>query len=283
MNSVIFKFDGISSEIEKRLCTFHNWLKSKYITTQPITVIFTNEIFYVNNSKEDVFVLEEKRTIYYSLNDIEAYKYPVNYYSKSISAEENMLLTILYDVCRELAIFYIGDKQHVKYGEVLKLYQHGYEIKILQQMMLYQYYFLSYCEHTDATEQLKVSFTRDIEIELKDTLKKCIEYIKLHFNIITPLEIKISSTEFDFAGQFSEPSSPFDKSVIKVTTKDYHKRIKQLGSYDAQLNICRILLHEIIHYQFWVESKWIFDIEEEENEVSKLEDKHIDQFIDEFM
>lgn len=283
MKSVIFEYDNITHQLETMLRLFHNWLKDQYITTKPVKITFTNDTLYANGCIEDTVVLKESRKIIYSLNDIEDYRQPESYYSKSVSAEDNVLLTVLYDICRELALFFIADKRQQSYGAVLKSHKDDQTVTFLQQKMMYQYYFLKY-KPTPITENtIAVSYTRQVDKHLKKTLQLCTQYIKGQFNFPMPVDIKISAKEYDFAGQYSAPHSPFDKAIIKVTAKDYPYLVEQLGHYDAELNICRILLHEVLHYQLWIDSKWFINVEEEEKVVEELEDKHINLFIDEYM
>lgn len=280
MNPVIFKYDNITQQIETMLRSFHGWLKDYYITTQPVLVTFTNDTLYVNDCVEDTIVFEDSHKILYSLNDIEDYRLPESYYSKSITADDNVLLTVLYDICRELAIFYIADRRQQKYGEIVQSGSDEQTIAFLQQMMMYQYYFLNYKPTESA---IMISYTRQVDKSLKKTLKLCTQYIKEQFDFPMPVDIKISTTDYDFAGQFSAPHSPFDKALIKVTAKDFQYLLAELGHYDAELNICRILLHEVLHYQIWVESQWFIDVEAEEQQVEELEEKHINLFIDRYM
>lgn len=280
MNPVIFKYDNITQQIETMLRSFHRWLKDYYITTKPVLVTCTNDTLYVNDCVEDTIVFEDSHKILYSLNDIEDYRLPESYYSKSITADDNVVLTVLYDICRELAIFYIADRRQQKYGEIVQSGSDEQTIAFLQQMMMYQYYFLNY-KPTEST--ITISYTRQVDKSLKKTLKLCTQYIKEQFDFPMPVDIKISTTDYDFAGQFSAPHSPFDKALIKVTAKDFQYLLAELGRYDAELNICRILLHEVLHYQIWVESQWFIDVEAEEQQVEELEEKHINLFIDRYM
>lgn len=280
MNPVIFKYDNITQQIETMLRSFHSWLKDYYITTKPVLVTCTNDTLYVNDCVEDTIVFEDSHKILYSLNDIEDYRLPENYYSKSITADDNVVLTVLYDICRELAIFYIADRRQQKYGEIVQSGSDEQTIAFLQQMMMYQYYFLNYKPTESA---ITISYTRQVDKSLKKTLKLCTQYIKEQFDFPMPVDIKISTTDYDFAGQFSAPHSPFDKALIKVTAKDFQYLLAELGRYDAELNICRILLHEVLHYQIWVESQWFIDVEAEEQQVEELEEKHINLFIDRYM
>lgn len=280
MNTVIFKYDNITQQLETMLRSYHRWLKDYYITTKTVLITFTNDTFYVNDCVEDTIVFEESHKILYSLNDIENYRQPENYYSKCISGDDNVLLTVLYDICRALAIFYIADQRQQNYSEIVQSESDEQTIVFLQQMMMYQYYFLKY-KPTESTPT--ISYSRQIDKSLKKTLQLCLQYIKEQFACPMPVDIKISTTEYDFAGQFSAPHSPFDKALIKVTTKDFQYLLAELGRYDAELNICRILLHEIIHYQIWVESIWFIDVEAEEKRVEELEDKHINLFIERYM
>lgn len=280
MNPVIFKYDNITQQIETMLRSFHSWLKDYYITTKPVLVTFTKDTLYVNDCVEDTIVFEDSHKILYSLNDIEDYRLPESYYSKSITADDNVVLTVLYDICRELAIFYIADRRQQKYGEIVQSGSDEQTIAFLQQMMMYQYYFLNYKPTESA---ITISYTRQVDKSLKKTLKLCTQYIKEQFDFPMPVDIKISTTDYDFAGQFSAPHSPFDKALIKVTAKDFQYLLGELGRYDAELNICRILLHEVLHYQIWVESQWFIDVEAEEQQVEELEEKHINLFIDRYM
>lgn len=280
MNPVIFKYDNITQQIETMLRSFHSWLKDYYITTKPVLVTFTKDTLYVNDCVEDTIVFEDSHKILYSLNDIEDYRLPESYYSKSITADDNVVLTILYDICRELAIFYIAARRQQNYGEIVQSGSDEQTIAFLQQMMMYQYYFLNY-QPTEST--ITISYTRQVDKSLKKTLKLCTQYIKEQFDFPMPVDIKISTTDYDFAGQFSAPHSPFDKALIKVTAKDFQYLLGELGRYDAELNICRILLHEVLHYQIWVESQWFIDVEAEEQRVEELEEKHINLFIDRYM
>ncbi|MDU9418916.1 hypothetical protein RCL10_10450 [Staphylococcus lloydii] len=280
MNPVIFKYDNITQQIETMLRSFHSWLKDYYITTKPVLVTFTNDTLYVNDCVEDTIVFEDSHKILYSLNDIEDYRHPESYYSKSITADDNVVLTVLYDICRELAIFYSADRRQQKYGEIVQSGSDEQTIAFLQQMMMYQYYFLNYKPTESA---ITISYTRQVDKSLKKTLKLCTQYIKEQFDFPMPVDIKISTTDYDFAGQFSAPHSPFDKALIKVTAKDFQYLLAELGRYDAELNICRILLHEVLHYQIWVESQWFIDVEAEEQQVEELEEKHINLFIDRYM
>ncbi|MBF7019725.1 hypothetical protein ISO99_07345 [Staphylococcus sp. 18_1_E_LY] len=280
MNPVIFKYDNITQQIETMLRSFHSWLKDYYITTKPVLVTFTKDTLYVNDCVEDTIVFEDSHKILYSLNDIEDYRLPESYYSKSITADDNVVLTVLYDICRELAIFYIADRRQQNYGEIVQFDRDEQTIAFLQQMMMYQYYFLNYKPTESA---ITISYTRQVDKSLKKTLKLCTQYIKEQFDFPMPVDIKISTTDYDFAGQFSAPHSPFDKALIKVTAKDFQYLLGELGRYDAELNICRILLHEVLHYQIWVESQWFIDVEAEEQQVEELEEKHINLFIDRYM
>lgn len=234
----------------------------------------------MNDCVEDTIVFEDSHKILYSLNDIEDYRLPESYYSKSITADDNLVLTVLYDICRELAIFYIADRRQQNYGEIVQSGSDEQTIAFLQQMMMYQYYFLNYKPTESA---ITISYTRQVDKSLKKTLKLCTQYIKEQFDFPMPVDIKISTTAYDFAGQFSAPHSPFDKALIKVTAKDFQYLLAELGRYDAELNICRILLHEVLHYQIWVESQWFIDVEAEEQQVEELEEKHINLFIDRYM
>lgn len=280
MDSVIFKYDNITQQLETMLRSYHSWLKDYYITTKPVLITFTKDTLYVNNYVEDTIVFENHHKLLYSLNDIEDYRQPESYYSKSITADDNVLLTVLYDICRELAIFYIADQRQQNYGEIAQSDSDEQTIAFLQQMMMYQYYFLNYKSTESA---ITISYTRQVDKSLKKTLKLCTQYIKEQFDFPMPVDIKISTTDYDFAGQFSAPHSPFDKALIKVTAKDFQYLLAELGRYDAELNICRILLHEVLHYQIWVESQWFIDVEAEEQQVEELEEKHINLFIDRYM
>lgn len=283
MKSVIFKYDNITHQLERMLRLFHNWLKDQYITTKPVKITFTNDTLYVNGCIEDTVVFQESRKIIYSLNDIEDYRQPESYYSKSVSAEDNVLLTVLYDICRELAVFLIADKRQQSYDVVLQSHEDNQTVAFLQQKLMYQYYFLKYKPTSFTENTLAISYTRQVDKKLKKTLQLCTQYIKEQFNFPMPVDIKISTLEYDFAGQYSAPHSPFDKALIKVTTKDFQYLVESLGRYDAELNICRILLHEVIHYQIWVDSEWFIDVETEEEVVEELEEKHINQFIEQYM
>lgn len=280
MNPIIFKYDNITQQLETMLRSYHSWLKDYYITTKPVLITFTNDTLYVNDCVEDTIVFEDSQKILYSLNDIEDYRQPESYYSKCITGDDNVLLTVLYDICRELAIFYIADQRQQHYSEIVESTSNEQKIAFLQQMMMYQYYFLKY-KPIDSTPT--ISYTRQVDKNLKKTLQLCLQYIKEQFDFPMPVDIKISTTEYDFAGQFSAPHSPFDKALIKVTAKDFQYLLAELGRYDAELNICRILLHEVIHYQIWVESTWFIDVEAEEKRVEELEDKHINLFIERYM
>ncbi|RIN96254.1 hypothetical protein BU005_00415, partial [Mammaliicoccus sciuri] len=84
----------------------------------------------------------------------------------------------------------------------------------------------------------------------------------------------------DSLGYFQYPESLFKYPRIVVSTHSYEQLKKEMSLFDSDLNILRILAHEIRHYQDYISDNIILDEKMSEKLADKYEDELIQEFID---
>ena len=95
-----------------------------------------------------------------------------------------------------------------------------------------------------------------------------------------PLKVNIHITHKeleDSYGYFQYPKSLFKYPRIVVSTHSY-EQLKRNVTFDSDLNILRILAHEIGHYQDYISDNIILD-----EKMSEIADKYEDELIQKFI
>ncbi len=100
------------------------------------------------------------------------------------------------------------------------------------------------------------------------------QFYTLEYEKVTHKELE------DSYGYFQYPKSLFKYPRIVVSTHSYVQLKKEMSLFDSDLNILRILAHEIGHYQDYISDNIILDEKMSEKIADKYEDELIQKFID---
>lgn len=282
MINVKFRLKEQSQKFIEPISQFVAWLNSYRDFKSNIRIIIHDYPVLSYGDLNDCQVDMRHRVIYYSLYDIEKYMEENKDYKFNYDSVTYVLFEIFEDLSLQLSKFYIIDHENINVDKYISQYD-LFKSKMYQEkstmIQQFVYMYLRYRQHLKSGLKLK-----------KDKVKPLVlrEAIQLFENFIVqqidfPIRVKVKFTSKNLAdcdGYFKYQKSVFHYPSIKVSYYEYENIQNKLGTFDAVLNILRILVHEIGHYHAFVSGDWYYDSEKREADTYCFEEKIIQKFID---
>lgn len=278
-----FKLGNDKCRFIQPIKQFIDWVEVNREFTQNIHIIIHDypilSYSYVNDCQVDM----HHKTIYYSLYDIE--KDMKKKLSKKFNMDSltNIMIEVFEDLSLQLSKFYIINQENITIYDYIANYD-KFEAQMYheQRCMVYQFA----CMNTEYSKHLqcglKIFYDNAIPYKLQNALElfECFITENMKFPIKTKVKITHENL-IDCEGYFKYPKNLFKYPKIKISLYDYKCIEKELGSFDAVLNILRIFAHELGHYNSFVNGIWNYNQHKREIDAYNFENLIIQKFIDE--
>ncbi|PTH31643.1 hypothetical protein BU592_11135 [Staphylococcus arlettae] len=278
-----FKLEKNKRRFIQPIKQFIDWIEVYREFNQNIHIIIHDypilSYGYVNDCQIDMY----HKTIYYSLYDIEN-DMKKNYSKKfNIDIITNVMIEVFEDLSLQLSKFYIINQENMTIHDFIVNYE-KFEKQMYheQRCMVYQFACMNtkYSKHLKGG--LKITYDNAIPYKLQHAIELFEGFITEHMKF--PIKTKVKMTYenlIDCDGYFKYPNNLFKYPKIKISLNDFECIENELGSFDAVLNILRILAHELGHYHAFVNGVWNYDQHKREIDAYNFENLIIQKFIDE--
>ncbi|MGW7930583.1 hypothetical protein BU107_13930 [Staphylococcus xylosus] len=277
-----FKLGENNQRYIKPIKGFVDWIEEYREFNQNIKIIIHDHPVlsygYVNDCQVDML----HNIIYYSLYDIE------NYIKKcktkvDIDSFTYVMMEVFEDLSLQLSKFYIINQENITIHDYIENYKKFEEGMYREQKcMVYQFVCMNskYREHLQSG--LKIKYDSSMPTKLQHAIELFEDFIIRNINFPIKTKVKFTYENLtDCSGYFKYPQNLFKYPKIKVSLSEYKRIEKELGDFDAVLNILRILAHELGHYNAFVNGVWSYDQQEREIDAYDFENSIIQRFIDE--
>jgi hypothetical protein len=262
---------------------FVSWLNKHRDFKSDIRIVVHDYPILSYGDLNDCQVDMEHGIIYYSLFDIAKFMEENSNNQYKLDSYTYALFEIFDDLSLQLSKFYIVDNENISVENYINRYDQ-FERTMYDEKnnMLQQFIYInsSYSQHLK--RGLKINADNVEPLILKEAVKLFEAFITQQIDF--PVRVKIKFTHKNLInsdGYFKYPQNIFQYPSIKVSFYEYENIKKDLGTFDAVLNILRILVHEIGHYYAFVNGNWYYDSTKREEDAYRFEDKMIQRFIDE--
>lgn len=283
MINVKFRLQEQKQKFIEPIGQYVEWINDYRKFKSDIRIIIHDQPVLSYGDLNDCQVDVGHRIIYYSLYDIENYMEENKNNKYNYDSFTYVLFEIFDDLSLQLSKFYIIDNENICLDKFIRQYD-SFESKIYQEknVMTQQFVYmnLKFREHLKSGLMLKENKVKPLA--LREAFQLFESFIVQQIDFPIKVKVKITSknlTKRD--GYFKYPKSVFHYPSIKVSYYEYENIQNKLGTFDAVLNILRILVHEIGHYHAFVNGEWYYDSEQREANTYRFEDKMIQKFIDE--
>ncbi|WP_426361140.1 hypothetical protein [Mammaliicoccus sciuri] len=270
------------TSVVQSIRNYIKWINRNNILNQNIKIIIHDAPISSYGYLSDCQVDFDNRHIYYSLYNIEEYLVAKKNNNIIVNRLEYALSEILYDLNYHIAQFYTLEYEKVTHKELIDHFDRfEYNIRKYSYYLTYKYLFCHNNSSTLYKDGLTLKFDSEISAHLKKAFVQFRNFIKKELEFPLKVNIHITHKELeDSYGYFQYPKFLFKYPRIVVSTHSYEQLKKEMSLFDSDLNILRILAHEIGHYQDYISDNIILDEKMSEKIADKYEDELIQKFID---